>query len=183
VVATKAWNRLFSVGDWAATLERREREPDAAPSWRDLVEQIAANNRAQKSLAAFRPRVVEADDPAFFDEAECIRARSCLDAWVAKNYGRMAEFVSPRATTETPRQLAGTLRETFSVHELQGFRFRRADRQAAAACEIDIELTFGDGVASGRMRWIRETNDGSAAIPEVDAEWFLYVWDPWSIVA
>jgi hypothetical protein len=182
IVATKAWNRLFAVADWAASLERGEQEPEAATSWRDLAKQIAANERAKKSLAAFRPRRVEAGDPEFFDEEACVRARDFLDAWAAKNYGRMTEFISPRATSEGPRRMAGTLRETFSFHELRDFRFKRADRQAAAACEVSVELGFETGSQTARMRWIRETNDGSPAIPEAAGEWFLYVWDPWSMI-
>jgi hypothetical protein len=183
VVATKAWNRLFAVGDWAASLERSQREPPEAPTtWRDLLEQSGANERAKKSLAPFRPRVVEADDPALFEEDASSRARDFLAAWTAKNFGRMAAFVSPRAMSGTTQQMAGTLRETFSLHELHDSRLVRADRQAAAACEIDVELTFDTDVESARMRWIRETEDGSPAIREVDAEWFLYVWDPWTMI-
>lgn len=183
VVATKAWNRLFAVADWATSLELREREPEGRPTWRQLVEQIAANERAKQSLALFRPRVVEADAPGFLDEEACGRARDFLAAWAAKNYGRMTDFISPQATSETPRRMAGTLRETFSLHELSDYCFVRADRHAAAACEIDVELTFDTGVKAARMRWIRETKDGSPAIPEVDGEWFLYIWDPWSMLA
>ena len=183
VVATKAWNRLFAVADWAASLERRERAPEVRPTWRELAQQIAANERAKQSLAAFRAQVVEADDPAFLEEEACGRARDFLVAWAAKNYGRMTDFISPRTTPQTRGQMAGTLRETFSLHELNDFRVLRADRQAAAACEIDIELTFGTGVEAARMRWIRETKDGLPPIPEVDGEWFLYIWDPWSMIA
>jgi hypothetical protein len=182
VVATKAWNRLFAVGDWAASLERRKQEPEPAPSWRDLFKQLAANERAKRSLAAFSPRVVEADDPTFFDEDACVRARDFLVAWTAKNYGRMAEFISPRTTSGTPRRMAGELREEFSFHELGEFRFVRANREAAAVCEIDVELTLDAGVELGHMRWIRETDDGSPATPDVEAAWFLYIWDPWSMV-
>jgi hypothetical protein len=182
VVATKAWNRLFAVADWAASLERRLREPERKPTWRELFQQMAANERAKRSLAEFQPRVVEADDPSFDADDVYHRARDFLDAWAAKNYGKMAEFISPRATSETPKRLAGTLRETFEFHDLRDFRFVRVDRYAAAACEIDVELSFDEGVKAGRMRWIRETEDGSPATPDADAEWFVYTWDPWSMI-
>jgi hypothetical protein len=183
VVATKAWNRLFAVGDWAASLQRRDQPPDPQPSWRELLEALAANERATKALAEFRPRVVAAGDPAFFEEAACVRARDFLAAWSAGNYGRMTEFISPRATAEPARRMAGTLREAFSDHELRDFRLLRAERPAAAVCEIDVQLTVGTGDEEARLRWIRETEDGSPATADVDGEWFLYVWDPWSMIA
>ncbi|MGD0273119.1 MAG: hypothetical protein ABSB96_05275 [Gaiellaceae bacterium] len=183
IVATKAWNRLFTVGDWAASLEKRKVEPKPDPSWREVLSQIAANERAKKALDAWRPSSIKASDPKFLEQDVCQRALAYLEAWVAKNYGKMASLISPRLTESTLKKTAGMVREGCSLHDLQKFEFKRASFEAAAVCEIDVDLTFDAGPQPARMRWIRETADGTPATPDVEAEWFLFLWGPWAMLS
>lgn len=104
VVATKAWNRLFAVADWATSIEKKNIEPEREPTWRDLFRQISKNQEAKKALDEWRPRALEADDPGFAGEEVCKRARTYLDAWKARNYGVMASLISPMLSEDTPRQ-------------------------------------------------------------------------------
>lgn len=182
VVATKAWNRLFAVGDWAASREKREVEPESPANWGEVLSKIAANERTKRALEAWRPSRLSADDPGF-DEAEaCARAKTYLEAWARANYGAMASFLSPTLRTGGQGKAAGMIREECSTHVLRDFKMLTADFEAPVVCEIDVELTFEDQPRPARMRWIRETADGQPAVPEVEGEWFLYVWGPWSML-
>ena len=182
IVATKAWNRLFAVGDWAASLEKQKIEPKPDPSWREVLAQIAANEDAKKALDAWRPSSVEADNPAFLDQDVCRRALTYLEAWTEKNYGKMASLISPGLAEGTLKKTAGMVREECSLHELRSFELKRASFEAAAVCEIDVYLTFDAEPQPARMRWIRETVDGTPATPDIEAEWFLYLWGPWAML-
>jgi hypothetical protein len=182
IVATKAWNRLFAVGDWAASLEKQNVEPEPDPSWREVFTKVAANERAKTALDAWRPSSVEADDPTFLDQDVCRRALAYLEAWIAKNYGKMASLISPQIAESTLKKTAGMVREAYSFHDLQEFKFERASFEAAALCEIDVSLTFDAEPQPARMRWIRETADGSPATPDREGEWFLYLWSPWAML-
>jgi hypothetical protein len=182
VVATKTWNRLFAVADWARSLEKKDKPPKPEPSWRELFHQISRNEAAKKALAEWRPKRVEADDPAFAEEEVCKRAQAYLEAWKARNYGVMASLISPMVAKDTPGKTAGVVRSEFESWDLQDFAIRRADFEAAAACEIDVELAVAGQTRNARMRWIREAADGTPAMPNEDGTWFLYLWGPWAML-
>jgi hypothetical protein len=50
-------------------------------------------------------------------------------------------------------------------------------------CEIDVELIFGTEIKRGRMRWIREGDDGMAALPTQAGEWRLALWGPLALIS
>jgi hypothetical protein len=183
VVATKAWNRLFAVADWATSLEemRKPLEPD--PSWRDVIKQINRNTANKKALAEWRPRTVEASDPAFEEEEICVRTAEYLGAWKARNYGAMVSFLSPALREDTHGQTAGEIRAQFDPVDLDAFSLARASFTAAGACEVDVDLVVDGEQRAGRLRWIRETSEGTVAMPTDEGEWFVYLWDPWTILA
>lgn len=182
LVATKAWNRLFAVADWAASIEKKNIEPKAEPTWREFFQQIGKNEKAKKALEEWRPRSLEARGPELAGEDVFIRATTYLDAWKAKNYGVMASLITPMLAEDTPRQTAGLVRSEFESWNLEDFTIRRADFQAAAVCEIDVDLVIDSKARRARMRWIREAVDGMAAAPNEDGTWYLYLWGPWAML-
>jgi hypothetical protein len=183
VVATKAWNRLFAVADWATSVEKESEPPQPEPTWRELLGQIRRNQAAKKALAEWQPKTLEADEPAFATEDVCKRAKAYLDAWKVKNYGTMASLISPMLAEDTPRGTAGVVRSEFESWELADFKLMRAAFEAAAVCEIDVDLVIDSRVRSARMRWIREGADGMAAMPNEDGAWYLYFWGPWAMLS
>ena len=62
IVATKAWNRLFAVGDWATRRKEETKSEEPRSSGPRLMGQLAENDRVKKAIAAFEPRTVS--DPA-----------------------------------------------------------------------------------------------------------------------
>jgi len=182
IVATKAWNRLFAVADWARSLEKKNEPPKPEPSWRELFRQIGRNEAAKKALAEWRPKTLEADDPSFAEEEVCKRAQAYLEAWNAKNYGVMASLISPMVAEDTPGKTAGVVRSEFDSWDLQEFAIKRAEFEAAAVCEIDVELNVAGESRNARMRWIREAADGTPAMPTEDGTWYLYLWGPWAML-
>jgi hypothetical protein len=181
VVATKAWNRLFAVADWATSMEKKNIEPKPELTWRELFQQISKNEKAKKALDEWLPRTVEAG-AELAEEDVYTRAKTYLDAWKAKNYGAMASLISPMLSEDTPRQTAGVVRSEFESWDLQDFTIRRADFEAAAVCEIDVDLVLDSKVRPARMRLIREAPDGMAAMPNEDGTWYLYLWGPWAML-
>ena len=182
VVATKAWNRLFAVADWARSLEKKNEPSRPEPSWREILHQIGRNEAAKKALAEWRPKTLEADDPAFAAEEVCKRAQAYLHGWKAQNYGVMASLISPMVAEDTPGKTAGLVRSEFESWDLQDFAIRRAEFEAAAVCEIDVDLNVAGESRNAKMRWIREAADGTPAMPNEDGTWYLYLWGPWAML-
>jgi hypothetical protein len=182
IVATKAWNRLFAVADWATSLERRARPAEPESTWGQIFKQINKNEAAKKALAEWRPRKLTPADADFAHEEVCIRAKQYLDAWKRNNYGAMAALISPKLGEETPNATARVVRQEFELWSLDDYAIRAADFEAAAVCELDVDLVIEGEVRHGRMRWIREDADGVAAMPNESGAWYLYLWGPWAML-
>ena len=178
IVATKAWNRLFAVGDWAAG--RRERAKPAEPktSWNELLGQIAENDRAKKANAAFQPRTIT--DPAEIPAEplyEC--ALGFLESWKTKNFGAMAHHLTKFTREETHAQTAGLVRDQYSHIELESFLITKLDFQAAASCEVDAELEWNEQKHRCRLRWINEDDQGNPdVLGDPQARWRVMSFGP-----
>ena len=176
VVATKAWNRLFAVADWARSLEAQEREaaktPD--PTWKDLATQLTANAETKAALAEFSPTTLTSHDPTSL-AAHPVYAASTgyLDAWKRKNYGHMARVITRMAQRVGP----GDVRLDYQGHSLEDYSIESLRHSAAAICTVRLNVVVCGASHSPEMRWAREGNDGRAAAPNEDGEWRLMWWD------
>jgi hypothetical protein len=180
VVATKAWNRLFAVSDWAKSLERQALPP-APPRARDLFRQVRALDEAKKALAEWQPRSVEGGTAGIQDEPLFVLTLEFLVAWRSQNYGRMGALLSSMIQESTPGKTAGMVRENWSEHQLMSFSINRLDYTSPAVCEVDAELAMTAQTRSARLRWIREGEDGMAVTPNEEGVWRLVAWGPWAV--
>ena len=182
VVATKAWNRLFAVADWAAARVRQQEPAEPEPRLRDVLAQMRDNARNRAALEAWQPSILTPRDPGFGDHELTQRTIRYLDGWTHRNYGAMAQLLSPAVAQESVGATAGILRLGYEFHQLAEYTVIRVAFEAAAVGEVDVELRFDDGVRPGRMRWIREAPDGSPAMPGADGQWHLCLWGPEAIL-
>jgi hypothetical protein len=178
VVATKAWNRLFAVADWAKSLERAEVPAEPRPRWRDLFRQIDENARTKKALGSWTPHTVESGDPEFITDPVFAATVEYLDAWSARNYGAMAHLVASILAEDTHGQTAGMLRDGYDHLALSSYSVGTLDFTAPAVCEVAIRVVINGDERAARVRWIRERSDGSPATPSQEGEWRLAPWQP-----
>lgn len=181
-VAAKAWNRLFAVADWATSRQKESNPTESRPTFRELVGRIRENEEAKKALAGWQPRVVSDQDSGFIDDPLRALVVSYLDAWKARNYGQMASALAPLGTRGAHGQTAGMVRAEHEGYELTDFAVHRLSSEAAAACEVDVDLMLDGDVRPARMRWIRERADGEVAFPNQTGEWKLIAWGPLAII-
>ncbi|MDN5742353.1 MAG: hypothetical protein L0J68_02660 [Micrococcaceae bacterium] len=175
VVATKAWNRLFAVADWARSLEAQEQEtakpPD--PTWKDLATQLAANTETKAALAEFVPIALTSDDHASLAAHPVyVASTRYLDAWKRKNYGHMAQVITTLGQTVGP----GDVRLDYQGHSLDDYSLKSLVHSAAAICTVRLHVVVNGTPGSPEMRWVREGSDGRAAAPNEDGEWRLMWW-------
>lgn len=183
IVATKAWNRLFAVADWAQSREKQTIPPEPERSWGEVIGQVTENARVKKALDGWKPRTLIPEDADFENEPILALAAEVLDAWKGKNYGRMATPLASLTREDTPGKSAGRLRDEYALAELEDFRIIRLDFEAPIICEVDAELTIGGETKVGRMRWIKEHDDGEPALPgqEESGQWRFMTWGPFAL--
>jgi hypothetical protein len=184
VVATKAWNRLFAVADWAVSKERQAIPPKPEKTlWQVLTESAATmekTRRAKEAMGEWSPSRLEEDEDGFGDDDVYKVSIEYLSAWQAGNYGAMAALI-PR-DDDTPGRRAGEVREVCEEYTLNGFRMRTLKHEAPAICMVEVDLTLTDGVHPAWLRWVRENEDRLPAAPNESADWRLYSWGPMAML-
>jgi hypothetical protein len=178
VVATKAWNRLFAVADWARSRERGKAEPESQPSLLQTVMQIRDLATAKQALEVFQPVSVSASNPEFLKHPAAARAEQFLNALAVRNFGAMVPFVSANISGSSVNKTAGHLRQTFGHLAGRPCSLLQLNWRASGLCEIDFELNQAEGPRPFRMRWLWEDPEGKAVLPPGPAEWRLATTQP-----
>ena len=159
VVATKAWNMLFAVVDWA-TATRKARQPEAPkPTLLGVVRQVVATERMKKMLQAWKPSRLSASDARFEDHEIHALTVEFLTGWRERNFGSLARF--PRRQFGKRETMAGLLRGAFAGFVLSEFRVTELENTAPAIWLSRGEATMNDSPGTFECRWTVEEADGS----------------------
>jgi hypothetical protein len=175
VVATKAWNYLFAVADWArGEIKRKAPAPTTKP-WRETFELIAENARDRKALEAFKPHALTKEDPGFEANEAYLACQTFLVFWTRKNYGHMHEAMAGLMREEDGSGPA-KIRVAFEGHELESFDILRLEFTAAAVCIATVRLTVDGKDHERPLRWIRENERNQVAAIGRPGTWGLMTW-------
>ena len=174
VVATKAWNRLFAVADWACSLEAQQREAEKPPdpTWRELFERLRVNEESKAALAAFTPVTLTQADQGMTAHPVCTATRAYLDAWTRKNYGEMASLVTHMFASIKP----GDVRADYQGFSLEEYDITSLNHGGASVCTVRLHVIINGASHSPQLRWVREGVDGQTAMPNQEGEWHLMWW-------
>ena len=92
VVATKAWNILFAVVDWA-TATRKALQPDPPkPTFTGALRQIAKTARINKALEDWKAERLSVSDARFEDHEIHSLTVDFLTNWREHNFNTLARF-------------------------------------------------------------------------------------------
>ncbi len=179
VVATKAWNRLFAIVDWAKAREKEQQPPQAKPTWKETLGRLADNARQKKALEAWRPETLVPADKDFEGHAAYSACAQFLGYWVRRNYGGIAGLVMKQIREAYGGAMPRHINSEYSPYRLSRYDIRKLEHSAAAICVIEVELTFESGEEKAvELRWICEDEKGDPAIPPQAGDWRLVLWGP-----
>ena len=180
LVATKAWNMLFALVDWAAAT-RKPRQPEAPkPILRGVVQQMTTTARMKRRLDAWNPSRLLVSD-AGFDGHEIHKLTvEFLTGWRERNFGALVRFPSRQfdKRERTHGQVAGRMREVFEGFTLSEFRVTDLENTALAIWLSRGEATVNDTPGTFECRWTVEETDGSFGYGSNSALWRLVFCDP-----
>ena len=180
VVATKAWNMMFAVVDWA-TATRKARQPEAPnPTLRGVLRQMAKTARMKKMLEAWKPRRLSVSDARLGDHEIHALTVEFLTGWRERNFGALARFPSRQfgKRETTLGQMAGQLREAFDGFVLSEFRVTELENTAPVIWLSRGKATVNDSPGTFECRWTVEEADGSLGYGSDSALWRLVFCDP-----
>ncbi len=162
VVATKAWNMLFAVVDWAAAAEKARQPTAPQPTLQETFQKMGDTTRIKKMIDAWKPSRLSVSDAGFKDHEIYSLTVEFLDIWRARNFGALARFPTRqfRNRETTPGKMAGQLRELFQGSVLSEFRVTELENTAAAIWVSRGEATVNDAPGTFECRWTIEEADG-----------------------
>lgn len=178
IVATKAWNRLFAVADWARAKEKEKAPVPTKPRWRDLFAQINDNNVKKAALDAWVQTEFNRGQDCFDQHPAYIAADNFLTLWAQRNYGGMAKAVAADVKKRHDKAMPARIREQYSAHALSSHQIMSIDHCAPAVCMLTVKLAFKEGDQVAHMRWLYEDDKGEPVAASLPGAWRLFLWEP-----
>lgn len=185
IVATKAWNMLSAVVDWAVGRRKAAVPTELKPTLRStfaLLVQHAEKNRYREK---FQPWLMTSDEAGFAELELVQQATRFLESWRAKRWGLVAESLPSILVKDdaAPGKRALRARETYERSPLIQFEITKASFPQASVAVIHGTATIGDKSGPVEIRWIHERADGSLAkLGDEDARWVLAVYPPHTFI-
>ncbi|NEB94266.1 hypothetical protein [Streptomyces bauhiniae] len=182
VVATKAWNRLFAVVDWANATLKEKTPPPPRPTMRQLWQSLSELSRQQQANAAWKPHRVSADQAAFGQEETASATEQFLVAWTQRNYGRMAQWISQPIRDKHGAAMPREVRMLYADRPLSAFTVVTVDHIAPASCIVEVKLHLADQpddhAIPATLRWLHEDDQGDPVASLLPGQWRLFCWEP-----
>jgi ASC-1-like (ASCH) protein len=180
VVATKAWNMLFAVADWATATHKAAEPRKPQPSWSDTWSTLKRHAAYKKYEKGFVPSIVTPSEPGFECDEVVLRASEFLDAWQHQRWGLVAAFTPPMLVgSKSDKATARYAKDAFQQYGLAKWNISAATHDQASAAEIQVAATVDDRTLEIRFRMVLWTAAGNVAMPGDDgASWRLAVWAP-----
>ena len=184
VVASKAWNMLFAVADWARATRKSAEPKEPQPSWSDTWSTIKRHTAYNDYQDSFEPRSITPDSPGFGESEVVVRTTEFLEAWEHRRWGHVARFEPPMlAGLGSEGERARFAKDTFSGHELESWEIESVALQQASTADIRITASVNAEIRRMSFRMILWNSEGKLAMPDDDgAEWRLAVWAPQTFV-
>lgn len=174
VVATKAWNRLFAVTDWADARIRQAKPVEPQPGLRESLARWRAVKERRKTIDAWSPYVCSIDPGV---TPQCEVASACQDflrRWAVGQWGLLgAHFMQVAKEPESPGRLAQLAKDLYGTHALTEWSTLQVRHTAAGVAVVDVVLTVDDRTGRAEMRWVTTGTDGSVACEWEPGRWGL----------
>ncbi|WP_146120025.1 hypothetical protein [Leucobacter massiliensis] len=141
VVATKAWNRLFAVADWADSRERRAKSVDPTPPPRVSLRQWKDVQARESRIEEWEPYEHEPEPNAEELPEVGQTSRYFLKNWEKQRWGLVGKhFMELGSPQSAGGKLAVLAKELYEELELSAWTILRVRHVAAAVAHTDVEL-------------------------------------------
>lgn len=185
VVATKAWNMLAALADWAAATEKAALPPAPRPSVKKTLEALVEHAKATRDRDTFRPRSITKGDPEFATDDLVRRAAGFFGAWKKRQWALVADFLPTIAISNcsTPGKRALLAKEAYEGTPLREYELTKVAFDMAGAADVFGTATMGEKTGPIKTRWIYEADDGNVATRRTEnAKWVLGIFPPHTFI-
>lgn len=184
IVATKAWNLLDAVLDWATATEKEARaEQSTAPtlreSWESIKTTVTDMSEGKKHRDNWIGRTVTASDDGFADEPVVQRSIDFLEHWQRRNFGELGSYpMHVLVEGKTRGEAAKFAKDVFRGKELTDFSLDSVVYTMPSVAELTGTATVSGEIFRLDLRWIYQDETGDFLVPTQPGEWQLQHYSP-----
>jgi len=179
VVATKAWNRLFAVADWADARERQVKPAEPTPTLRESLTRWKAVQDQKAKLEEWRPHQ---HVPGASADSTSEVASTCADfllRWQKKQWAPAgAHFMELGSSRSSVGKLAVAAKNLYQTLDLTAWTVLGVQHVAAAVAHVDVELLVNGATYRSDLRWVRVDEAGGTATEWEPGRWMLSMYGP-----
>ena len=185
VIAAKAWNLLFSVAEWAASVVRADRLDAKSQHWPKPVTFNSFFSSVQDYFTVERPRrkftpvELTPDSENFYDHPVALRFMEFIKVWENGHWGKILGFTNREFDFWLDGKREAKIKEYFTERQLSTFeltrisllRYRSARARGIATIQgKKVPLNF-------TLEFTNQDGDSHPSIPDSECEWYIFTWD------
>jgi len=180
VVATKAWNLLYAVADWAKATRSAATSSEPEPTLKESLEQFRRNRHHQKLSDEFSPRTLDAGSQEFADHPATAAASAFLEAWRHRRWERLAPYIRDALRNcDSAGQEAQRAKDIYGAYPIDDYAITSLTLDGPCSVEVRVTETGSGESRDFRFRMIEWTADGDLALPgDEETAWRIAVWPP-----
>lgn len=168
VVATKAWNYLFAVSEWANN--REEPMPEEGPSFKEVLAKYAKNKETQKRIVDWEPYEEVYEEP--FDTSPLREQVELFTYWEKGQVGLMLPFFL-NGESENRASCIEIVKQFYLPITLTSWHIIGCRHTAPAIAHVDTRLSaFGDECEM-TFRWLHVDGNGDPTCEWEEGTWVL----------
>lgn len=180
VVATKAWNLLYAVADWAKATRNAATPSEPQPTLKESLKQIHRNSRHKRVSDEFIPRTLDAGSQEFADHPATAAATAFLEAWHHRRWAHLSPFIREALRNcDSAGQEAQRAKDIYGGYPIDDYAITSLTLDGPCSVEVLVSETGSGEPRDFRFRMIEWTADGDLALPDdEETVWRLAIWAP-----
>ncbi len=178
-IATKAWNRLFAVADWADSRELRAKPIESTPTLRESLGRWKEIQGQKAKLDGWQPYEYEPSLSPGDPSGVPLICADFLEKWEKRQWALVgAHFMQFGSIKSSVGQLAVEAKDLYKSLDLTYWKLLRIRHTAAAVAHADVELLVNGKTYLTDLRWIHVDSSGTAASDWEEGQWVLSMYGP-----
>ncbi len=181
IVATKAWNMLFAVADWATATTKAAEPSEPRPGWPEAIQGIQELGRRARYKERFTPRLLTAETASFEEDPVASRARTLLDAWQRRQWGKVVAYLPPEDVRKLGTgQVIQMIKDTLNGElVLTHWALTSVDYNRRYCADVEATATVNGHDGTLRIRFSNKDDQGTICVPGTSgSDWYVTIWAP-----
>lgn len=192
IVAAKAWNLIFSVGDWMNSIHKAMKPVPTTKSLSELIKDTESNWKYKKLSEAHVKLELEPDHDEFAKHPLYTRTEDFLECWKGTKNGVKCRQMWQFGTERTlpfwwNRKNDRDIKDHFAMHKIRGFQIDRINHYSYEFADVHVTCHFDGYIRSERvdrdismiLKWILTDESDTLPFESDNPNWYLLTWDPW----